>query len=189
MNTISTDRLTLRAPLEQDLPAIAALIGDFAVSRMLVRVPHPYTIEDAQAWFRRIGAPGAQDWQIFAIVLNGQAIGMVGFRGGSGEPSIGYWLGKAYWGRGYMSEACEAAVAWFFNNHDNDALHSGVFEDNPGSLRIQEKLGFEIVGSAMENCLATGEQRLELKTRLDRDVFRSRRPGIDAAATAREERS
>ena len=174
MNTIRTERLTLRDPEERDLPAIAELIGDIAVARMLSRVPHPYTIGDAEAWFRQISAPDAEDWRIFAIILDGQAVGMIGFRNRYGEPSIGYWLGRPFWGRGYMSEAVEAAVGWFFANHEDGALHSGVFEDNPASRRIQEKLGFEIVGSEMEVCLATGEQRPELKTRLRRDVFQGR---------------
>ena len=171
MTKIATDRLLLRDPAERDLPVFAELAGDIAVSGMLSRVPHPYTIDDARAWFRRINEPGSEDWQIFAVALGDNAVGMIGFRNRAGEPSIGYWLGKPYWGRGYMSEACAAAVGWFFDKHDADALYSAAFEDNPASLRIQEKLGFAVTGSAMEECLATGKARLELKTRLDRDVF------------------
>ncbi len=174
MNTITTDRLILRDPEEQDLPAITELVGDLAVSRMLTRVPHPYTLEDARAWYGQINKPGSEDWQIFAIILDERAVGMVGFRRKAGEPSIGYWLGKPYWGRGIMSEASMAAICWFFDNHDEDVLHSGAFADNTGSLRIQEKLGFEIVGGGMETCLATGKQRRELNTRLHRDAFQSR---------------
>ncbi len=174
MKTIRTDRLTLRDPEERDLPGITELIGDLAVSRMLSRVPHPYTLKDASAWFRHINEPDSEDWQIIAIVMDGRTVGMIGFRRKSDQPLIGYWLGKPFWGRGIMSEACSAAVGWFFDSHADDILHSGVFEDNPGSLRIQEKLGFELVGSEMVMCLATGERRLELKTRLHRNVFRAR---------------
>ncbi len=174
MNTIRTDRLTLRDPEERDLPDITEMVGDIAVSRMLSRVPHPYTLKDASDWYRHINEPGSEDWQIFAINMDERAVGMIGFRRKADRPSIGYWLGRPFWGRGIMSEACKAAVGWFFDSHEDDVLHSGVFEDNPGSLRIQEKLGFELVGSDMETCLATGEQRLELKTRLHRDVFRAR---------------
>ena len=174
MKTIRTDRLTLRDPEESDLPAITEMIGDIAVSSMLTRVPHPYTMEDATAWFRQINTPGSEHWQIFSIIMDERIVGMVGFRRKAGNPSLGYWLGKSYWGRGIMSEASKAAVGWFFDNHDVDVLLSGAFADNIGSLRIQEKLGFDVASEGMETCLATGERRREFNTRLHRDVFRAR---------------
>ena len=73
-----------------------------------------------------------------------------------------------------MSEAARAAVDWFFSEHDEAVLHAGVFEDNPASLRVQKKPGFEVIGAGLEPCLATGEPRRELKTMLRRETFRAR---------------
>ena len=118
-----------------------------------------------------MNGPGAGSERVFAIVLDGQAVGMVGFQDKAGEPTLGYWLGRPFWGRGLMSEAAGGAVDWYFGAYGSAALFSGAFEDNPASLRIQEKLGFEVTGSAPLDCAATGEARPEVKTRLTRETF------------------
>ena len=171
MTTITTGRLLLRPPARQDLPAIAGLLDDPAVSTMLARVPHPYTMEHAEGWFATINGPDGGRERVFAIVLNGHAVGMVGFQDKAGEPTLGYWLGRPFWGRGLMSEAVRAAVAWYFGETGETELFAGAFDDNPGSLRIQEKLGFDVTGSALLECLATGEARREIRTRLRREAF------------------
>jgi len=171
MTTIATGHLLLSAPAEQDLASIASLLADIDVSRMLARVPHPYTLEHAEGWFAKINVPGAGGERVFAIALDGQPVGMVGFQDKGGEPILGYWLGRPFWGRGLMSEAARAAVEWYFDEYDDAALFSGAFEDNPASLRIQQKLGFEVTGSALLDCLATGEPRPEVRTWLARETF------------------
>ncbi len=173
MLEIRTENLVLRPPAEQDLAPTSAMLADLSVSRMLARVPHPYRLKDAQAWFAMVER-GDREALIFAISTGGPAIGMIGFKQERGENSVGFWLGREYWGRGLMSEAARAAIAGFFNRFDCDALHAGAFEDNPASLRVQQKLGFEIVGSGPLFCLATGEERLEIKTRLSRETFAAR---------------
>jgi RimJ/RimL family protein N-acetyltransferase len=171
MTEVKTQRLLLRPPEEADLPAIAGLLDDLAVSRMLARVPHPYRLDHAQGWFATINRQGAGSEQVFAVTRKGEAIGMIGFQRKLLEPTLGYWLGRPHWGRGLMSEAVRAAVHWFFSESDEAALFAGAFRDNPASLRIQEKLGFEVIGSAPLDCMALGKARTEVKTRLDRENF------------------
>jgi RimJ/RimL family protein N-acetyltransferase len=55
---------------------------------------------------------------------------------------LGYWLGKPYWGRGYVSEAAAAVVEYAFGWLNQPALVAGYFVDNPASGRVLEKLGF-----------------------------------------------
>jgi RimJ/RimL family protein N-acetyltransferase len=182
MTTIKTERLLLRPPEPADLPVITGLLDDLPVSRMLARVPHPYRLEHAEGWFARVNnGPNASE-RVFAVCLDGRPVGMVGFQDRDGEPTLGYWLGRPYWGRGLMSEAVQAAVGWFFENRQEAMLYSGAFEENVASLRIQEKTGFEITGSAQLECVATGEWRPEIRTRLSRDAFRSARAGNPSAA-------
>ncbi len=101
---IETERLLLRPLVPADAPAIARLVGDFEVSRWLSVVPHPYCEADACAFIDTIA--GAWDR---AITCQGTLIGVVGI-----GDSLGYWLGRPFWGRGYMSEAAAALVgAWF----------------------------------------------------------------------------
>ena len=116
MSEIRTERLVLSRPSEFDLADIAGLLADFSVARMLATVPHPHSLEHARAWLERVHRPDADHRRIFAIGLDGRTVGSIGFRNRAGDPAIGYWLGKPYWGRGLMSEAARAAVGWFFPN-------------------------------------------------------------------------
>ncbi len=47
-----------------------------------------------------------------------------------------------------MSEAVAAVLERFSRRMPESAVHSGVFADNPASLRLQEKLGFRMTGCA-----------------------------------------
>lgn len=58
------------------------------------------------------------------------------------ESEIGYWLGEAYWGNGYMGEAVNAILEYGFNTLNLNAIWCGYYEGNNQSKRVQEKCGF-----------------------------------------------
>jgi RimJ/RimL family protein N-acetyltransferase len=60
-----------------------------------------------------------------------------------GERELGYWLGRAFWGRGVAS----AAVAEFLRIETRRPLFAFVMRGNAGSLRVLEKCGFAVIGS------------------------------------------
>lgn len=129
---IETARLILR-PLDMaDVEDMTRLIGDIEVSRWLTVVPHPYGLADARQFIGNI----AGVWDR-AIEIEGAFAGVVGL-----SNQLGYWLGRPYWCKGYMSEASKAAVAsWFEDGGRN--LGSGYFVGNEGSKRILSGLGFK----------------------------------------------
>lgn len=160
-----TERLRLRPLAPADAPRIRLLAGDLAVARWLARVPHPYPDGEAERFITRSCEDDGHDWAIDARVDSG-LIGVIGIdRRESGE-SLGYWLGVPYWGRGYASEAARAAVGWAFAEGGLDCLASGAFQGNDASLRVQEKLGFQITGQRMLHCKALGVDRLHIDTAL-----------------------
>lgn len=55
---------------------------------------------------------------------------------------LGFWLGKPYWGYGYMKEAAIAVMDYGFNELGVDKIICSHYEDNYNSKRVQEKLGF-----------------------------------------------
>jgi RimJ/RimL family protein N-acetyltransferase len=59
------------------------------------------------------------------------------------EAEIGYWLGKPYWGRGYMPEACAALIEYGFLKLGFNKIWGGYYDGNLKSKRVQEKLGFK----------------------------------------------
>jgi [ribosomal protein S5]-alanine N-acetyltransferase len=59
---------------------------------------------------------------------------------------VGYVLGRAYWGRGLMTEALSAAVAWARTTPHLHRLWAVCDVDNPASARVMEKSGLVFEG-------------------------------------------
>jgi RimJ/RimL family protein N-acetyltransferase len=169
---IKTTRLVLRPPVAADAEAIAHHLNDFAVSGNLAQVPHPYRLEDAKAWLRTRQPDLPVERVNFAIELDGTYIGQVGFHPGPKGPVVGYWLGRAYWNRGFMSEAAWASLDWYFSTTGAPFIYSGVFYFNAPSLAIQRKLGFVEIGRSTLLCLARGAEVEHIDTQLTRERFR-----------------
>ncbi|MDC4224214.1 MAG: GNAT family N-acetyltransferase [Candidatus Manganitrophus sp.] len=109
------------------------------------RFPHPYTLADAEGWIEGPGQTSPQTQ--FAIVLDGEAIGGIGFELREDvfrrSAEIGYWLGEPFWGRGIMTEALRAVTEYAFKIFNLCRIEAGVFEWNPAaSMRGLEKAGY-----------------------------------------------
>jgi RimJ/RimL family protein N-acetyltransferase len=75
---------------------------------------------------------------IRTIVVHGEIAGnVVSWRDG-GERLVGYWIGRAHWGKGIAT----AALADFLQMVDVRPLHARVAKHNVGSIRVLEKCGF-----------------------------------------------
>ena len=107
-------------------------------------LPFPYTITDAQSYITyTLETPYPQN---FAIVVNDKAVGCVGISPCTDveriSAEIGYWLGEAYWGRGYTSDAVKAVAEYTFKQTKIMRLYATVYENNKASMRVLEKAGF-----------------------------------------------
>lgn len=58
------------------------------------------------------------------------------------ECELGYWLGKPFWGRGYIPEAAREILRHGFEDLGMNTVWCGYYEGNQKSKRVQEKLGF-----------------------------------------------
>ena len=76
MIEISTDRLVIRKTnkSDKDKELLVSLIGDWEVAKWLSSVPHPYTEDDAEAWFKTLH----QKEFSLGIYLDNSLIGGVG---------------------------------------------------------------------------------------------------------------
>ncbi len=72
------------------------------------------------------------------IISRGQVAGNVVSWERHDEREVGYWLGKAFWGRGIAS----AALAMFLDLEKTRPLYGYVASGNQGSIRVLEKCGF-----------------------------------------------
>ncbi|SIR22929.1 Protein N-acetyltransferase, RimJ/RimL family [Rhizobium sp. RU35A] len=167
---IETRHLVLRAHQMSDADAIANSLGDWQVTRMLSRVPAPYSRSDAVDWLNANRT--STDWHFAITEGDGVHIGCVAVELRHGRWHLGYWLNRFYWGQGLMTEAAGAVVERFFRRMPETVLHSGAFADNAASLRIQEKLGFSILRCADLFSMARNAMAPHLETSLTAEAFR-----------------
>ncbi len=142
---IETERLILRAVAYADTPRVAKFLADPCVSRMTSSVPAPYPAIAAEGWLMTMRARQhlGEDF-VFAIELPGEGlIGVIAVHKRGGKNTIGYWIGKPYWGAGYATEALRAFVNEAQSLGELEADH---FLDNPASGRVLEKAGFKPTG-------------------------------------------
>jgi RimJ/RimL family protein N-acetyltransferase len=142
----------LRQWFGSDAEALVPLANDPYIARYLSHVfPQPYTRADADRWLREQG--NAETIAQFAIEVDGELAGGIGFLLGKGErvgtASLGYWLGKRFWGRGVMSEAVQVATQWAFDTLRVRRVWANVMAPNVGSSRVLEKAGFRLEAKMM----------------------------------------
>jgi RimJ/RimL family protein N-acetyltransferase len=157
--TIKTPRLLLRAPVPQDAETIARLLGDYDVAKMLATAPHPYARADADDFIAREAARRADGTAEIFSVEQGELIGMIGLAEiqaiqGERIATLGYWLGRPYWGRGLATEAVRALVRYGFEALRLAGLKSGYFKENVRSGRVLAKAGFRYAGEGARHSLA-----------------------------------
>jgi RimJ/RimL family protein N-acetyltransferase len=148
---ITTERLTLRAAESRDREAMLDLFSDPQVNAFVGEAEPREHLDELMP-----ETPG-QRAGFFAVELDGQMIGIVTFdpreaerlghvRDGGGEAELGYMFLPRAWGRGYATEACAAAMAWFRTSAPDEPLVVSTQLANEASLRVIEKLGFEELG-------------------------------------------
>ena len=80
------------------------------------------------------------------IVADGQVVGHIGSFGRDGKREVGYWIDRAFWGRGIMSEALTA----FLRLEQQRPLYAGVAPHNLASIRVLQKCGFTLCQSVSD---------------------------------------
>lgn len=163
---ITTDRLVLRPHRLSDGDAIAESLSDFAVTRMLARVPQPYHRHDGLDWLQMQLSGTLPHWKLAITSGDDVHIGVVSLELQGLQWHLGYWLNRFYWGKGIMTEAVAAALDRFFRRMPGGEIQSKVFADNPASLNLQQKLGFAITGCGELFSLSRNTMVAHIETRL-----------------------
>lgn len=162
MPTIRTTRLILREFELSDAPDVQRLAGDYSVADTTQNVPHPYPDGAAEDWISTHGlAFEAGDSATFAVVLRqGDAlVGTVGMRFDlrSDSAEIGYWIGRAFWGHGYCTEAARALLQYAFGELNLNRVYASHLLRNPASGRVMQKLGMTREGLRREHAKKWGK--------------------------------
>lgn len=113
-------------------------------------LPFPYTEQDAAAYIQAMLSSDADKTFAFAITADDTVIGSIGaFRCEnihSRSAELGYYIGEAYWGKGYMTSAVKQICRFVFENTDILRIFAEPFARNAASCRVLEKAGFTCEG-------------------------------------------
>ncbi len=99
------------------------------------------------------------DARVMTITYEDCVAGNIGSWEDDGHVYLGYWIGKAYWGRGIATAALDAYVN---DPERRRPPHAHVAATNIGSIRVLEKCGFELVSRTTEFNPALGVDVEEL---------------------------
>lgn len=64
---------------------------------------------------------------------------------GDNALELGYWIGRPFWGNGYMPEALNAVLGYAFDALHKDAVWGGHYVENSQSGRVMDKCGMKPV--------------------------------------------
>lgn len=148
---ITTKGLVLRQLKDSDAIALSKYGSDFDIARMTGSFPHPFPLISAEFKIMYLNSLKERGLAFpYAVTAKGsdEMIGIMDlFRKDLESPlEIGYWIAKPFWGKGYACEAGDAVMKVTSDELGPLTLKAGVFSDNPGSIRVLEKLGFRPTG-------------------------------------------
>jgi RimJ/RimL family protein N-acetyltransferase len=74
------------------------------------------------------------------VIVDGEVAGNIGSWTAEGKREVGYWIDRAFWGRGVATGALSA----FLCLEQTRPLYAGVAKHNVASIRVLQKCGFKL---------------------------------------------
>ena len=144
---LSTERLMLRPWEEADAESLYTYACDPELGPAAGWPPHK-SVEESLNIIRNVFT-GAECYAI-CEKESGQAIGAIELKlkghtdmtERDDECELGYWIGRPFWGRGYVPEAGREILRHGFEDLGMRTIWCGYYDGNTKSRRVQEKLGF-----------------------------------------------
>jgi ribosomal-protein-alanine N-acetyltransferase len=147
--SIETERLILRNYTQDDLEALAGILGD---PRTMAFWPEPFSRDAATAWLtKNIERRETSIYGRRAVILKatGQLIGDAGVvraeLNGEERDDLGYILHCESWGCGYASEAARALASHYLHAQSCGSLYANMAHDHVASQRVAERIGMRRV--------------------------------------------
>ena len=146
---LTTERLILSRPVEGDMQHIIHYLdSDKVYSENTANMPYPYKEADAEFLIHEVVDKGFENETDFVFAIrnkeNGLIMGLIGIHHwdkANQKAEIGYWLGKEFWNKGYVTEAMVEVLAFGFKVLNLNKMFANFFPHNPASGRVMEKSG------------------------------------------------
>jgi ribosomal-protein-alanine N-acetyltransferase len=159
--TLTTDRLSLRAPCLEDFAIYRAFYADADASAF-----YGGPLDEGQAW-RKLAADlghwvlrGHGMWSVIETET-GRMAGGCGLVAHEGWPraELTWWIAPHARRKGYALEASQAAIAFGYDQLGWDQVETHMDDDNEASRRLAEKLGGRVI------------ERISFPDGQDRNIF------------------
>jgi RimJ/RimL family protein N-acetyltransferase len=134
----SLERVQLRDVEAADLPTLFQQQLDPDANRMAVANPRDLAAFNAH-WAKILGDPSIV---AKAILVDEILVGQISCFKLEGLDSVGYWIGKKYWGRGIATRA----LALLLELVPVRPLHARAARQNIASISVLERCGFKVMG-------------------------------------------
>jgi RimJ/RimL family protein N-acetyltransferase len=162
---IKGKRINLRSLRLSDADSIAKNINSKYITRYTQNIPYPYKKKYAVSFVRKTFGKikKGTDYE-FGIELNGEIVGgasLLKIKDRIAE--LGYWLGKRFWGKGYMTEAAKLITDYGFRKLNIKKICSRVAGPNIASQRVLEKTGFKKEGILRKQFVKKGKYYDEVR--------------------------
>lgn len=162
MPTIETARLILRPFAASDAPAVYEHVKEWDVASTTLNIPHPYEPSMADSWIRSHAISAAAGDGFTLAIIDRESGGLIGSISLRLSPphdrgELGYWVGRPYWGRGYVTEAAAAVMKYGFETLGLNRIEAHYLSRNPASGRVMQKLGMTWEGRMREHVKKWGQ--------------------------------
>jgi RimJ/RimL family protein N-acetyltransferase len=141
------------------------MVNDPTIARWVSGIRYPYSAMEGRKYVtsstgRREKSDGPGNLLILLRSNPRLVIGSINLSRHGGAYILGYWMGRAYRGRGFVNEAARTLLAMAFSG-GAQTVKASVQVGNDASRRVLERLGMRRTGTAY------GSSRfLERKVRL-----------------------
>ena len=142
---LETDRLYLREMCKRDYCSLCKILQDADV---MYAYEHAFSDYEVLQWLdNQINRYKKYGFGLWAAILKdtGEMIGQCGLTmqniGESEVPEIGYLFQKAFWHKGYATEAAIACKHYAFDNLGYDEVYSIIRDTNIASQNVAKRNG------------------------------------------------
>jgi len=149
---LETENFLLRQTKQEDAPLLYRMARDPEVSRYTFWETHRSLREsqDVIEMFRRdFQERKAITWAAQhkkTAEIRG-FIGVINIDEVSRSLEIGFWLGREFWGRGYMPELLQAVIKFCIREMGVERVQAKHVIENPASGRVMQKAGMTCEGT------------------------------------------
>jgi len=161
MPVLETERLRLRKLNMHDAQDIFDYSRDPLVAKHVLWDAHR-NIAESRAYLRfmlrKYRMNDAASWGI-ELKSSGKIIGTIGFmwiQPENAAAEVGYSLSRIHWGKGIMTEALQAVVAYGFESLNLNRIEAMHELTNPASGAVMRKCGMVLEGTMRQKLLNKG---------------------------------